>query len=441
MGTPSDLPLAIPGTGPPAVPTPARGDPVPMDDVVTSQPVVAYFTFIQNNLNQLTGGKANQVMREAEQRHLQIMNEVLQGLRNEWNNRLVQKDQECEQRVQDAESKALAAINAAKERSEEIEARLARNQATYDAKIGELQAEANKLHNLKLDEERKRITKEFEASYAQTVDEAQQAIAAVRKQCEEQIAVEQARSIQVKAEFERYKVEMDEKINEAAAQNLTLQDQIDDLQSKLDILANAHRSGAPKSAAPRIETATGSGVPVFNISTPKAPVGVDYSGGDEVVQELKTPAVLRACSKRLYLVSIYDTERKQMLWNRADSNIEPSVYDQSAPAASSSSPKAASVTLVARDDRDLGDEADASSGRPDASAAADDSATFTSMGSVTNLKSPAVLPMNKPNSHPRGCAGLSFRQARSPSLVIARYDPRMHGGVCVRADHVHHLWV
>ena len=158
---------------------------------------------------------------EAEQRHLQIMNEVLQGLRNERNSRLVQKDQECEQKVQDAESKALAAINAAKERSEEIKARLATNQATYDNRIGELQAEANKLHNLKLDEERKRITKEFEASYAQTVEEAQQAIAAVRKQCEEQIAVEQARSIQVKAEFERYKVEMDEKINEAAAPKLT----------------------------------------------------------------------------------------------------------------------------------------------------------------------------------------------------------------------------
>ena len=78
------------------------------------------------------------------------------------------------------------------------------------------------MHNLKLDEERKRITKEFEASYAQTVEEAQQAIAVVRKQCDEQIAVEQARSFQVKAEFERYKVEMDEKINEAAAQNLTL---------------------------------------------------------------------------------------------------------------------------------------------------------------------------------------------------------------------------
>ena len=42
----------------------------------------------------------------------------------------------------------------------------------YDAKVGELQAEANKLHNLKIDEERRRITKEFEALYAQTVEQA-----------------------------------------------------------------------------------------------------------------------------------------------------------------------------------------------------------------------------------------------------------------------------
>ena len=125
MGTPFDLPLAIPGTGPPAVPShPAGDDPVPMDDVVMSQPVIAYFTFIRNNLQQLTGGNASQVMREAEQRHRQIMNEVLQNVRNGWNSRVVQKDQECEQRVQDAESQALAAISAAKDRSEELEARL-----------------------------------------------------------------------------------------------------------------------------------------------------------------------------------------------------------------------------------------------------------------------------------------------------------------------------
>ena len=100
--------------------------------------------------------------------------------------------------MQDAERQALAAISVAKDRIDELETRLTKKtktQATYDAKIGELQAEANKLHNLKLEEERKRITKEFEASYAQTVEDAQKAVAAVRKQCEEQVAVEQARFI------------------------------------------------------------------------------------------------------------------------------------------------------------------------------------------------------------------------------------------------------
>ena len=86
------------------------------------------------------------------------------------------------------------------------------------------------MHNLKLEEERKRITKGFQPPYAQTVEDAQKAVAAVRKQSEEQVAVEQARFIQVKAEFEKCKKEIDERLNEAAAQNLGLQDQIDDLQ-------------------------------------------------------------------------------------------------------------------------------------------------------------------------------------------------------------------
>jgi hypothetical protein len=51
-----------------------------MDDEVLYQPVVAYFTFSQNNLSQITGGNALQVMREAEQSHFQIMNGVVENL-------------------------------------------------------------------------------------------------------------------------------------------------------------------------------------------------------------------------------------------------------------------------------------------------------------------------------------------------------------------------
>ena len=74
--------------------------------------------------------------------------------------------------------------------------------------------------------------------------------------------------------------------------------------------------------------------------------------------------------------------------------------------------------MIARDDKDLGDEADAGSGRPDASAAADDGATTSTM---TKLKSPEVLLMNRPNSHPHGCAAPLSQQTRSPTLVIVRY--------------------
>jgi hypothetical protein len=60
------------------------------------------------------------------------------------------------------------------------------------------------------------------------------AITAAKKQCDDQVAIEQARFIQLKVEFENYKREMSDKITEAAAQNLSFQDQIDDLQEQLN---------------------------------------------------------------------------------------------------------------------------------------------------------------------------------------------------------------
>jgi len=48
-------------------------------------------------------------MREAEQRHLQIMQGVVDSIRSEWSSRLVMQEQECEQRLQDVENKAIGA--------------------------------------------------------------------------------------------------------------------------------------------------------------------------------------------------------------------------------------------------------------------------------------------------------------------------------------------
>ena len=170
MGTPADLTLAIPGSGlSVAVPDTAGGDSMPMDEETIYQPVVAYFTFIQNNLAQITSGNTLQVMREAEQRHLQIMQGAVDSIKNDWSNRFIQKEQEYEQRLQDVEIKAVAALAEERKRGDEFEVRLNQAQATHDVKVEEFKAEANTKHDQKIVEERQRITKEFEASYAQTV--------------------------------------------------------------------------------------------------------------------------------------------------------------------------------------------------------------------------------------------------------------------------------
>ena len=65
----------------------------------------------------------------------------------------------------------------------------------------------------------------------------------------------------MKTEFENYKKEMAEKINEAAAQNLSLQDQIDDLQEQLRHVAKAQQASVQNASAQNAEPAIVAGVP------------------------------------------------------------------------------------------------------------------------------------------------------------------------------------
>ena len=79
------------------------------------------------------------------------------------------------------------------------------------------------------------------------------------------------------------------------------------------------------------------------------------------------------CSERIppqFLVSI--SEEGQVLWSRAESNLEPSTWTG---AASASAPKAKVVTLTARDDANDDPMDDTSTGRPDAKSTDDDAAT------------------------------------------------------------------
>ena len=57
---------------------------VPMDEDVMQQPVVAYFQFIQNNVQQIEAGNVERAMREAEQRHLQIMQATVDSIRERF---------------------------------------------------------------------------------------------------------------------------------------------------------------------------------------------------------------------------------------------------------------------------------------------------------------------------------------------------------------------
>ena len=323
MGTPNDLSLAVPGSGPPvAVPAIAGSNPEPMEDDSIRQPVVAYFTFIQNNLAQLTSGNAQQVMREAEQRHMQIMNEVILGLRNEMANRIAQRDQEWEQRVQDAESSAiaagLAATAEARKHTDDLQARLSQAQALHDAAVQQIKDEADAKHEQKIAEVRSSISKEFEETYKQTVDHAAKAVAASKKQYEDQLAVEQARFIQMKHEFEAYKRETSDKLNEAAAQNLSLQDQIDDLNDQLAMVAKVRTtasgvvaSGSASAPKPK-ELAAGNSMPMhFDIGTPKVAEAGTKAIDGEPIQEIKTPAVMaqEAKEKLDKLLKTGDLER------------------------------------------------------------------------------------------------------------------------------------
>ena len=161
------------------------------------QPVVAYFTFIQNHMTQITSGNALQVMREAEQRHLQIMHGVVDSIRSEWSSRLVMQEQEYMNKgLQDVENKAIGTLNEERKRGDELEVRLNQAQASHDKRVEDFKAEANTKHDQKIAEERQRITSDFETSYAQTVEHAKNAIAATKKQYEDQAAIEQAKFIQ-----------------------------------------------------------------------------------------------------------------------------------------------------------------------------------------------------------------------------------------------------
>lgn len=86
----------VPQTNAPAA-IPAGLTPTPMtvDQDIFVQPVQAYFEFVQNNLLFLDESNIDQVRREAEERHTQLVEQMVQKLRSDFESKSIQMQQTC----------------------------------------------------------------------------------------------------------------------------------------------------------------------------------------------------------------------------------------------------------------------------------------------------------------------------------------------------------
>ena len=69
--------------------------PMTVDQNIFVQPVQAYFQFVQNNLLFLDESNIDQVRREAEERHTQLMEQMVQQMRSDFEAKSVQMHQTC----------------------------------------------------------------------------------------------------------------------------------------------------------------------------------------------------------------------------------------------------------------------------------------------------------------------------------------------------------
>eukprot|EP00435_Cladocopium_sp_Y103_P041062 s114_g11.t1 len=81
--------------------SPAGVNPMPMtvDEGILSQPAQAYFQFVQNNLTFINEGNIDLFRQEAEERHKQLMEQMVAQLRSDYESRNMQVEQGCMQRI------------------------------------------------------------------------------------------------------------------------------------------------------------------------------------------------------------------------------------------------------------------------------------------------------------------------------------------------------
>ena len=86
----------VPQTNVPAeIPAGLNPTPMTVDQGIFYQPVQEYFQFVQNNPMFLDEGNMDQVRREAEERHTQLMEQMVQQLCSDFEAKSIQMQQTC----------------------------------------------------------------------------------------------------------------------------------------------------------------------------------------------------------------------------------------------------------------------------------------------------------------------------------------------------------
>ena len=85
----------VPQTNVPAILAGLTLTPMTLDEAIFYQPVQAYFRFVQNNLLFLDESNIDHIRREAEERHTQLMEQMVQQLRSYFESKSIPMEQAC----------------------------------------------------------------------------------------------------------------------------------------------------------------------------------------------------------------------------------------------------------------------------------------------------------------------------------------------------------
>lgn len=241
-------------------------------------PVNQYFQFIPQNTTRIQSGNTQAVMREAEQRHREVLESIVQQLRQDSMQR-VQTIEAAHERTraefheyrsivsnelsEQSSTGAFALGNESASHKAEVQALRSQLQSAKDlleafkteaasehhAKIAELKKNELNKYNLKLAEVRSSVASKYQSLVGSTINDAK-------------LGIEDFRRSEA-AEFQDAQTKYELELSRAESQNRSLQDRIEDLEIELDLVRRLPPASQPAFAS--------------NTAVPSTPVAAEAS--------------------------------------------------------------------------------------------------------------------------------------------------------------------